>query len=195
MVRTVPVQVADAATQVPPALVPATLGVVQPPAGQPASDQSRPPQVDVEKLLAEAPAASDEVASATAATPGGRDWIASWFGVLLMGLGCIALLSASGTLRQAVSAVRFRNAGTELPVTDDESARHEPAFGRIAAALEHDERSRRAAAAAPPPQEVPWDEGIGALAALTGPVSPEAFSGRPAMAYGGAQQQGHWSDS
>jgi hypothetical protein len=113
--------------------------------------------------------------------------------VLLMGLGCVALLSASGTLRRAASAVRFRKEGTELPVADDESARHEPAFGRIAAALEHDERTRRAAAAAPPSQEALWDEGLGALAALTGPVSPEAFSGRPAMAYGGAER--HWSDS
>jgi hypothetical protein len=195
MVHTVPVQVADAAAQVPPALVPTTLGVIQPATGQPTSDQSRPPQVDVEKLLAEAPAASDEVASAAANTPGGRDWIASWFGVLLMGLGCVALLSASGTLRQAVSAVGFRNAGTELPVTADESARHEPAFGRIAAALEHDERTRRATAAALPAHEAFWEEEIGALATLTGPASPEGFSGRAAMAYRGVEQQGHWSDT
>jgi len=200
-VRTIPVQVADAATQVPPALVPTTLGVAQPTSGQPTSDQptsnqSRTPQVDVEKLLAEAPAASDEAASATPATPILADWIASWLGGLLMVLGCAALLSASPTLRQAVWPVRFRNAGTELPVTADESARHEPAFGRIAAALEHDERTRRrAAAAALPSQEALWDEEIGALAALTGPVSPEAFSGRPAMAYGGVVQRGHWSDS
>jgi len=192
-----PVPATDAAAQVPPVLVPTMLGAAQPTSGQPASDQSRLPQVDVDKLLAEAPAASDEVASAAPGTntPGGADWIASWFGMLLMGLGCAALLSASPTLRQAVGSVRSRNSGTELPVTADESTRHEPAFGRIAAALEHDDRTRRAAAAPLPAPEALWDEGLGALAALTGPVSPEAFSGRPAMAYRGAEQQGHWSDS
>jgi hypothetical protein len=194
MVHTVPVQVADAAAQVPPVLVPTTLGVAQPASGQPAADQARPPQVDVEKLLAEAPAASDEVASAASATPIAADWIASWLGGLLMALGCAALLSASGTLRQVLGAVRLPGSGTELPAIEEES-RYEPAFGRIAAALEHDERTRRAAAAALPAEEALWEEGIGALAALTGPASPEAFSGRPAMAYRGAEQQGHWSDS
>jgi hypothetical protein len=197
MVHTVPVQVADAAAQVPPALVPTTLGVAQQPiSGQPTSDQSRPPQVDVERLLAEAPAASDEVASATpGATMGGSaDWMASWLGGLLMALGCAALLSTSSTLRQAIWSVRSSDSRAEIPdITQD--GRNEPTFGRIAAALEHDDRTRRALAAALPAQEAFWEEGIGALAGLTSPVSPEGFSGRRGVAYPGVGQQAHWSDS
>jgi hypothetical protein len=182
MVHTVPVQVADAAAQVPPVLVPTTLGVAQPASGQPPSDQARLPQVDVDKLLAEAPAASDEVANAAAATntPGGADWIASWLGGLLMALGCAALLSAGLPLLRAVWPVRSSDSEAELSIIAQDS-RYEPAFGRIAAALEHDERTRRAAAAALPAEEAFWEEGIGALAALTGRGSPEGFSGRPAM--------------
>ena len=196
MVRTVPVQLADAATQVPPALVPTTLGASQPASSQPASvqptsEQPVPRQVDVEKLLADAPAASDGVASADSATPllapgatatGGEDWMPSWIGVLLMALGGVALLSASGTLRRVVWPARFRNSGAELPVTA-EGDRNEPAFGRIAAPLDHADRTRRTVAAALPSQDAFWEEGIGALAALTGPVSPEAFAGRRAVAY------------
>jgi hypothetical protein len=174
MVHTVPVRVADAATQVPPALVPTTLGVAQPTSGQPTSDQSRPLQVDVERLLADAPAASDEVASAAPGAPGGEDWIASWLGGLLMALGCAALLSASPPLREAVWPVRLPNFGTELPVIA-EGGRNEPAFGRIVAPLDDADRTGRTVAAALPSQEAFWEEEIGALAALTSPVSPAGF--------------------
>jgi hypothetical protein len=140
MVHTVPVQVADAAAQVPPVLVPTTLGVDQPASSQPASDQSRPPQVDVDMLLAEAPAASDEVASAApgATTGGGEDWMASWLGALLMALGGVALLSSSDTLRRALWPVRFPDSGTERSViahgglndlSFGRSASHRPAPG------------------------------------------------------------------
>jgi hypothetical protein len=174
MVHTVPVQVADAAAQVPPVLVPTTLGIAQPTSGQQASDQSRPPQVDVERLLADAPAASDEVASAAPAMPIVADWIASWLGGLLMALGCAALLSASPTLRQAVRAVRLPKFGTERPVMA-QGGWNEPAFGRIEATLDDADRTGRTVAAALPSQEAFWEEEIGALAALTSPVSPAGF--------------------
>ena len=196
MVRTVPVQVADAAAQVPPALVPTTLGVVQPTSGQPTSDQSRSPRVDVERLLTEAPAASDEIASAApgANASGGEDWMPSWLGGLLMALGCAALLSASPTLRQVVWPVRFSNSGMELPVIA-QGGRNEPAFGRIAAPLDHADRTRLTVAAALPSQEAFWEEGIGALAALTSPVSPAAFLSRRAMVDRGVEQPAHSSGS
>ena len=133
IVRTIPVRVADAAAQVPPAPAVAT-----PDAPQPAPAQPAPRQVDVEKLLAEAPAATDEVAAAAPAMPlvhpaaktgGGDGWTASWLGALLMALGGAALLSSSRPLRQALSSVRFPGARTEPPVAAH-SGRNEPAFGR-----------------------------------------------------------------
>jgi hypothetical protein len=155
------VRVVDAAAQVPPALIPATLDVDQ---------QPRRPQVDVEKLLAEAGAASDEVASApppTGANTGGGEE-ASWLGMVLMALGCAALLSASRTLRQALFSVRFSNSPTELPAIA-QRGRNEPSFHRGAAPSGHAARSRGTVADALAAQEAFWEEGIGA---------PEVFSGR-----------------
>lgn len=213
IVRTIPVHLADAAAQVPPAPVPATAGAGQPASSQPASDhptsaQSAPPQVDVEKLLAEAPAANDEVASRHPATPvtapaaatdsrGG--WTTNWLGLLLMALGCAALLSAS--LRQVLLAVRFRNTGAELPVVAhgegdepsfeaeqirsasarrDELLRYDP---QSVAPLAHAARTRQTEAPGLPAPEAIWEEGIGALAALANPVAPKGYSGSRATAY------------
>jgi hypothetical protein len=135
IVRTVPVRVADAAGQIPPAPVLATRG-----ADQLTPDQPAPRRVDVESLLAKAPAASDEVASASPATPiagpvaqtgGGEDWTASWLGALLIALGGVALLSSSRTLRRALWPVRFLNSRTE-PSVIAHGGRNDPAFGRSA---------------------------------------------------------------
>ena len=76
-------------------------------------DQRTPRQVDVEKLLAAAPAARDAVAvSVPAAAPvsfalagaadDGPDWMATWLGVLLMALGLVSVLVSSRPLREAV---------------------------------------------------------------------------------------------
>ena len=73
----------------------------------------RTPQVDVETLLAAAPASSDAVAaSVPPAAPvntriaeeanDGWDWMATWLGVLLMALGLVSVLGSSRTLREAV---------------------------------------------------------------------------------------------
>jgi hypothetical protein len=72
---------------------------------QPTPEHAVPGQVDVEQLLAAAPAHSSQ------ATPMGlriveahddtRSWTA-WFGVLLMTLGGFSILSSSRTLRHAV---------------------------------------------------------------------------------------------
>ena len=72
-----------------------------------------PRQVDVETLLAAAPAPSDAVAaSVPSAAPvnfliaeaanDGRDWMATWLGVLRMALGLVSVLGSSRTLREAV---------------------------------------------------------------------------------------------
>jgi hypothetical protein len=108
IVRAVPVT--GSAAPIPPPSVPAT-----PAADQPTPEQPRP--VDVEALLADTPAASDEVASVPPATsvaaPGagtGGDggWTTSWLGVLLIGLGFAAVLGA------ALSG-RFLNASRSMP--------------------------------------------------------------------------------
>jgi hypothetical protein len=202
MVHTIPVRVADAAALVPPAPVPARPGV-----DQPSSDQPTPRRVDVEKLLADAPAASDEVASAppvaapTAETGGGEAGIASWLGVLLIALGGVALLSSSRTFRRALWSVRFPDSGTELPVVAYDG-RNDPSFGsehipsasagrdellrydpQSVAPLVHADRTRWTEAPDSPAQEAIWEEGIGALAALTSPVPSEVLSGRRATAY------------
>ena len=76
-------------------------------------DQRTPRQVDVEKLLAAAPAARDAVAvSVPAAAPvsfalagaadDGPDWMATWLGVLLLALGLVSVLVSSRPLREAV---------------------------------------------------------------------------------------------
>jgi hypothetical protein len=70
-------------------------------------DHRTPRQVDVETLLAAAPT-SDSVAAAapvafplTEAADDGRDWMATWLGVLLMALGLVSVLGSSRTLREA----------------------------------------------------------------------------------------------
>ena len=76
-------------------------------------DQRTPRQIDMETLLAAAPAAKDAVAvSAPAAAPAifpaaeasddGQGWMATWLGVLLMALGLVSVLIASRPLRDAV---------------------------------------------------------------------------------------------
>jgi hypothetical protein len=96
---------ATAATAlVPPAPVVAKLATDQPTPNDPT-----PPQVDVDTLLAAAPAASDAVvvsvppttpaAVAVAEEGEGPGWIATWLGALLMGLGLVSLLVSSWTLR------------------------------------------------------------------------------------------------
>lgn len=118
VVHTIAVPVTGAAAQVPPPPV-----VAGPAADQSAPGQPALRQVDVEKLLADAPAASDEVTSAPPATgvaaPGaetgdGGSAMTSgsvptrWLGVLLMALGFAALLSSSRTLRRALWPSRAR---------------------------------------------------------------------------------------
>lgn len=75
------------------------------------ADEITPRQVDVETLLAAAPAASDVVAaSAPSATPlafstaeaGDDGWGWTWLGMLLMALGLLSVLSASRTIRWGV---------------------------------------------------------------------------------------------
>jgi hypothetical protein len=141
MVHTVPVRTTDAAGQVPPAPVLNKPAADQPTTpDQPHSDQSGPRQLDAETLLAKAPPASEQVASAPPATPiadpgattgGGEEGTASWFGVLLMALGAAALLSSSRTLRRALWPVRFQDSRTERPVIAH-GGRDDPAFVRRA---------------------------------------------------------------
>jgi hypothetical protein len=173
------VRVTDAAAMVPPAP-----DLNKPGADQPTPDQPR--RLDVETLLAKAPAAGEEVASATPAMPiaaptakmgGSEGWMASWLGVLMIVLGGAALLSAS--LRQALLAARFPDARTELPVFAHDGP-NEPSFSRSAPVSPASGETRLSAAtrrplAAAPSREAAWDEAIGAVAALTAPVSPEAF--------------------
>ena len=202
VLRTVPVREADAAALVATPPVPAATA-----AAQPAPRQAAPPQVDVDKLLAEGPAASDQLApppratpaAAPAAKPGGEGQekgIASWLGVLLIALGGAALLSSSSMLRRRLRSVRFPGAGAELAFAApggerdlafaperfpsarprrDELLRYAP---QSVAPLAHAVRTPRTAAPEPRSKEALWDEGIGALAALAGPVAPEAFGGR-----------------
>ena len=76
-------------------------------------DQRAPRQVDVETLLAAAPAARELVAAAVpAAGPvafpvaeaanDDLDWTVTWLGVLMMALGLVAILGSSRSLREAV---------------------------------------------------------------------------------------------
>jgi len=182
IVHTVPVRVSDAAGQIPPAPV-----LNQPGVDQPVPDQPR--RLDVETLLAKAPAASEEVASSTPAMPiaaptaktgGGEDWKTSWLGVLLMALGSAALLTSSRTLRRALWPVRFPDSSAELPVFAHDGWDDEPSFDRSASVSRASGEQRLSAAtrrplAAVPSQEASWDEAIGAVAALTTPVPPDAF--------------------
>ena len=136
LVKVVPVRIAGAAALVPPA--PA---LAKPAADQVTSNQpTLPRQVNVETLLADAPAASDEVAAAPLATPvavagamtgGGGAWTTNWLGVLLMALGFVALLSASRTLRRALWPGRFRKSRTEFSAIAHDG-RNGLSFGRSA---------------------------------------------------------------
>jgi hypothetical protein len=80
---------------------------------QPTPDRRTPRQVDVEMLLAAAPADRGAVAaSVPAAAPvafpiveaadDGQGWIATWLGALLMALGLISVLGSSRIVREAV---------------------------------------------------------------------------------------------
>ncbi|WP_271554332.1 hypothetical protein [Bradyrhizobium sp. CCBAU 45394] len=108
------VKVADAASGLATGTAPALSvpPVADLPSGQLMQERSVPRQVDVEKLLAAAPAANDAVtAGAPPAMPIGariaeaRDeaWsgTATWLGVLLLTLGGFSILSSSRTLRHA----------------------------------------------------------------------------------------------
>ncbi|MGJ4946480.1 hypothetical protein ACQR1W_38395 [Bradyrhizobium sp. HKCCYLS1011] len=104
-------RVADAAS-----VPPMQAAAVMPPIDRLTPDRLMPPQVDVEALLAGAPAASDAVAaSSPRATPVAipmpeedqRGPMASWLGVLLMALGFVSLLSSSRTVRGTVPFGRF----------------------------------------------------------------------------------------
>jgi hypothetical protein len=74
-------------------------------------DDPTPRQVDVETLLAAAPAAGDAVAASVPPAPGafsvpeagddGLGWTATWIGALLMALGLVSVLTSSWTLRRA----------------------------------------------------------------------------------------------
>jgi hypothetical protein len=70
-------------------------------------DDPTPRQVDVETLLAAAPAAGDAVAPAPGAFSvpeagdDGLGWTATWIGALLMALGLVSVLTSSWTLRRA----------------------------------------------------------------------------------------------
>lgn len=80
---------------------------------QPTPDRRTPRQVDVEMLLAAAPADRGAVAAsvppaAPAAIPiveaadDGQGWMATWLGALLMALGLVAVLGSSRIVREAV---------------------------------------------------------------------------------------------
>jgi hypothetical protein len=70
-------------------------------------DHRAPRQVDVETLLAAAPSSDSVAAAAPVAFPlaeaadDGRDWMATWLGVLLIALGLVSVLGSSRTLWEA----------------------------------------------------------------------------------------------
>ncbi|WP_024511005.1 hypothetical protein [Bradyrhizobium sp. ARR65] len=109
VVDAAPVHVTGAAALVPPAPV-----IAKPANDQLTPDHLTPRQVDVEKLLVAAPAASDAVGasvppaaapvalSMTEAGDQGRGWTTTWLGALLLALGFVSLLSSSRTLRRVL---------------------------------------------------------------------------------------------
>jgi hypothetical protein len=108
-----------AAAFVPPA------PVANRPTDQLTPDDPTSRRVDVETLLAAAAAPSDAVAvSAPPAAPvassiaevgdNGRDWTATWLGVLLMALGLASVLVSSRPLREAVLVRDWFNSVTGL---------------------------------------------------------------------------------
>jgi hypothetical protein len=130
VVDAAPIPAAGAAALVPPPPVVAKQAATD----QLTPDHPTPRQVDVETLLAAAPAASDAVAaSARPATPvavpiaeagdDGRGWTATWLGVLLMAMGLVSLLSSSRTLWGAMPVGRFLDPRTELAAIADDGFR------------------------------------------------------------------------
>ncbi|WGD53195.1 hypothetical protein QA641_04495 [Bradyrhizobium sp. CB1650] len=111
------------------ALVPEPV-VPMPATDQLTPDRPTPRQVDVETLLAAAPAVSEAVAAsvppATVAFPiveaadDGRGWTATWLGVLLMVLGLVFILSSSRTVRGALLVGRFLDVRTDLAAIADD---------------------------------------------------------------------------
>lgn len=105
-----PVQMVDArpvlATRIAPRVSPALLPKRANDRLMP--DEITPRQVDVEALLAAAPAADDVVAASatpvvfSTAEAGDDGWGWTWLGMLLMALGLVSVLSASRTIRWAV---------------------------------------------------------------------------------------------
>jgi hypothetical protein len=80
---------------------------------QPRADRRTPRQVDVETLLAAAPADRGAVAASVPAVApvafpiveaadDGQGWMATWLGALLMALGLISVLGSSRIVREAV---------------------------------------------------------------------------------------------
>jgi hypothetical protein len=133
---------------------------------------------------------------------GGEAWMPSWLGALLIALGGVALLGAG--LRRILWPARSPDTRTERwDFAHD--GRYDPSFGRrIAPAgasrdellhydpqsvspLAHAARTRRPEAPEPPPREALWDEGMDALAALGGTVSPQVFGGRRGAGYRGVE--------
>jgi hypothetical protein len=103
-------KVVDAASVIatgPAALAPSASAVNRA-TGQLTPDPYTPSQVDVETLLAAAPAADDAVAASVASAPVAeagddwRGWTANWLGMLLMALGVLSVLSSNRFLRRAV---------------------------------------------------------------------------------------------
>lgn len=108
-------KVVDAASVV---AIGAAAPVLSAPVANRATDQLTPDHptrrhVDVEALLAAAPAASDAVAVSVApaslvafpiaeASDHGRGWTANWLGLVLMALGLVSVLSSSRTVREAM---------------------------------------------------------------------------------------------
>ena len=195
IVRTVPVRIGDAAAMVPPAP-----DLDKPGADQLTPDQPRRP--DVETLLAEAPAASSEVASAPgtpvaapgANTGGGEHGMTSWLGVLLIVLGGTARSApSSDALDSPCRRCDFGTPGRSsrsqhttagaIPPSARASDRPAPG-GTSVQAMTRNAGQRRylpyaTAGPWPPPcllGNLFWDEGIDALAALASPVSPGMFS-------------------
>lgn len=95
------------------AVVPDAPVVADPTTDQFTRERPTQPQINVEQLLAAAPAASDAVAAdapsaMTVAVPtvqaaNDERWsTASWLGALLMALGLVSLLGSSRTVRRAV---------------------------------------------------------------------------------------------
>jgi hypothetical protein len=80
---------------------------------RPTPDRRTPRQIDVETLLAAAPAVSGSVAASgpsvapvafptVEAADNGQGWMATWLGALLMALGLISVLGSSRIVREAV---------------------------------------------------------------------------------------------